>query len=195
MVTNLADKSIVTVGKQLAIEEKVYSTETEIVDYSNLVKLLEKKMLPIETTGKYILIKLSDYSVPISILETFYEVQLLGYVPVIASAELNADFRKNPNKLYTLVTKGALVQINESSIVGKNGKAIRKFTIKLCRHNLVHLVSSVATVFTIEHSLSKKVYSYLRKKISTDYVNYLQSNAKHVWEGTHFHPKTAIKFK
>lgn len=194
MVIELSDQTLFKVRNRLPIEEKVYLEEgIEIQDYGNLVKRMERKLLPLTANGKYMFIKFPDHEIPSSAPNTFYEFQLLGYIPIIVNAEVNSDVRSNPNKLYTLVAKGALVQIDEACLIGKKGKAIRKFVNKLCRHNLVHLVSS-EEVFEENHFFSEITHMYLRKKFSYGYLNYLLDNAKHVQNGTFFLMIKPIKF-
>lgn len=167
----------------------------EIEEYNNLVKRVERNLLPLAVNGKYMIIEFADQEIPSIALNIFYELQLLGYVPIIANSEINSDFRCNPTKLYRFVAKGALVQIDESSIIGRKGKSVKKFVMKLCKHNLVHFVSSNIDDFADNLFFSKMANNYLRKKFPSHFVNYLQENAKHVRNGDFFHTRTPIKFK
>ncbi|WP_301109837.1 CpsB/CapC family capsule biosynthesis tyrosine phosphatase [Sporosarcina sp.] len=194
MVIELSDQTLFKVKNRLPIGEKVHlEIGNEIQDYCNLVKRIKINLLPVATNEKYMFIKFPHHEVPSSASTTFYEIQLLGYIPIIVNAEVNSDLRSNPNKLYTLVAKGALVQIDEASLIGKKGKVIRKFVNKLCKHNLVHFVSS-DEVFEEDHFFSEITHRYLRKKFSHEYLNYLLDNAKHVRNGTFFHAIKPIKF-
>ncbi|REB08724.1 hypothetical protein DVB69_06240 [Sporosarcina sp. BI001-red] len=181
------------VRKQLVIDEKASLEKLGVVEYSDLVKRLEENSLPLEIRGEYIHIQLPQYSVPGHISQIFYEVQLRGYIPIIVNAEQNSEFKRNPDKLYDLVTKGALVQIEEESLIGGNGKGTRKLAVKLCRHRLVHVISPEAGVLKGKPYLSKSVHAYLQKKVASKFPDYLKTNANHILESTPFHPETPIR--
>ncbi|MBE1557082.1 CpsB/CapC family capsule biosynthesis tyrosine phosphatase [Sporosarcina limicola] len=175
--------------------EKYVLQEFEIWHLNHLVHAIEKNLLPFVGNRKYILIKFPVNEFPSMVSMTFYKLQLMGYVPVIADAERNTEIKRNPNKLYKIVTNGALIQINASSVTGGNGRALRKFVLKLCKHNLVHFVSSDTEHLGKRSLLIKSAYAYLQRKISIDYVKYLKENAKHIIEGTDFHIRQPAIFK
>ena len=50
----------------------------------------------------------------------------------------------NPSALLEWINAGILVQITGSSLSGNYGKAIRRFSLKMLRHRMVHLVASDA---------------------------------------------------
>lgn len=145
--------------------------------------------------GNYILIKLLTKKVPRFVSIIFYELQLLGYIPILSNADQYLDFRKHPNKLVELVNRGVLVQINASSLIGQNGKRARRFSLKLCKHNLVHFISSDNQFFEKRPMLLKSAYEYLQKKISYDYVKELQGNTDKLNLGTEFIAPPPIMFK
>lgn len=190
MVVNRESETFLSVENRVAIEEQM-----EIRDYNSVVNGIEKKLIPLAGRNKYMFIEFPINEMPRFALETLYEIQLLGYIPIIANAEHNVAFRRNPNKLYTLITKGALVQINASSLIGENGRQLRKFAVRLCKHDFVHFISSGADSLLDSLPLSLTFNKYLRKKYSIDYVDYLQNNVKHVSRGTDFHARMPIKFK
>ena len=101
-------------------------------------------ILTVNNKGKYVLIELPSSSVPLYTEKLLFDIQLKGLIPVIVHPERNAELMTNPDKLYQLVKKGACTQITASSIVGKFGKKIQKFSHELIRANLTHFIASDA---------------------------------------------------
>ena len=177
------------------VESEVSLGRLEVWHYEHLVRALEGKMDSPVVSNKYVLVKLPINELPDSVLTNFYKMQIRGYIPIVAQAERNTGLRDNPNLLYTIVSRGALVQINTSSLTGSKGRSLRKFTLKLCKHNLVHLVCSDAP--NPEKSLIalKSAYGYIQKKLSANHIKVLRENAKHILNGADFHVLPPIKFK
>lgn len=74
----------------------------------------------------------------------FYELRLLGAIPIIAHPERNLKFMKNINFLLDLLDQGALCQVNAGSIRGMYGKEIKAFAEILVKNNMVHIIGSDA---------------------------------------------------
>jgi len=195
MAVNIQSQTFLDVENRVPNEGQIVLEEMEIRSYDSLINDIKKKKIPLAGRNKYMFIEFPINEIPSFASETLYETQLLGYVPVIVNAERNVAFRRNPNILYTLIIKGALIQIDVLSLRGENGRRLRKFAVKLCKHKFVHFVSSDAQNVVDISSFPITVNKYLQKKYLKNYVNYLQANAKHVGKGTDFHIDTPIKFK
>lgn len=167
----------------------------DIWNYENLANAVKDNRISLAGANQYMLVKLPNNEIPASTLQTFYEIQLRGYVPIIANAERNIVFKRNPNMLYSIVERGALVQIDASSLAGFNGRSIRRFALRLCKHNLVHLIITATTKSEKRPIRLEHAYKYLQKKISGNYVENLKDNAKHVITNNDFHTLSPIKFK
>ncbi len=155
---------------------------------------LNNDLLTLADSGKYILIELPRNHIPIFTLEILFNIQLRGLIPIIVHPEKNSVLRKDKQKLYELVSRGSLVQITASSLIGIHGRALKKYTKDLIKHNLVHFISSDAHHYKKRPFLLKDAYQYVRKKISEDYEMYYRENAKHVLFGTEFRPMQPISF-
>lgn len=161
----------------------------EIMDelYTNIVTLAD--------SGKYILIEFPTHQIPNFTESIFYELQLKGYIPVIAHAEKNYEFRRDPKILFDLINKGALIQLTAGSITGANGRRLQKFSLKLCHYKMVHFIASDSHDVKHRPFLLKQAYNIIRRKIGKQMVTYLQENAKHVLEGEEFQPFTPTIIK
>ncbi len=158
----------------------------EVRLHGELIAELGTDTLTLANSHKYILVELPNHQIPQFTESIFYDLQLKGYIPVIAHAEMNAEIRRHPKKLVDLVHKGALVQVTAGSVSGARGKNLQKFTLKLCQHQLVHFIASDAHNLSKRPFLIKHAYHVIRSKFSEEYVNYLQQNAIHVINGVEF---------
>jgi protein-tyrosine phosphatase len=93
---------------------------------------------------KYILIELPMTSIPCYTADVIYQLKLDGYTPIIAHPERNAVIAKDPNLLIDLIRRGALFQINATSIRGLFGKDIMETSMTLLKHKMVHFIASDA---------------------------------------------------
>lgn len=93
---------------------------------------------------RYILIELPMNSIPIYTMDVIYQLKLDGFIPVIAHPERNLNISKNPGILADLIARGALTQVNASSLKGLFGKMIQEAAVTLARHNMIHLLASDA---------------------------------------------------
>ncbi|WP_017379153.1 tyrosine-protein phosphatase [Paenisporosarcina sp. TG-14] len=158
----------------------------EVRLHADLLDELASTTLTIAGSHKYVLIEFPTHHIPQFTESIFYEMQLKGYIPVIAHAEKNEEIRRHPKKLFNLVTKGALVQVTAASVTGANGKDLQRFVLKLCQHNIVHFIASDAHGVHIRPFLIKQAYQVIEHKLGKNFVNYFQQNANHVLNGVEF---------
>jgi len=99
--------------------------------------------------GRYLLLEFSA-SVPAAAESVFHELVLLGAVPVIAHPERNAIFVRDPERLASLVARGAIVQLTAGSLLGDFGGMAEAACEEFLRRGLAHVVASDA------HSLEQR---------------------------------------
>ena len=158
----------------------------EVHLHGEFMEELESEILTLADSKKYVLIELPTHHIPQFSEAIFYELQLKGFIPVIAHAEKNVEIRRHPKKLLELVNKGALVQVTAGSITGANGKDLQKFALKLCQHQLVHFIASDAHNVHKRPFLIQQAYYVIQQKLGKEMVTYFQRNAHHVLEGVEF---------
>ncbi|MHB1456970.1 MAG: tyrosine-protein phosphatase [Armatimonadota bacterium] len=71
-----------------------------------------------------------------------FELQSRGYKPILAHPERVEPIQQNPALLEELVHRGLLLQINASSLCGRQGSESVKTAKILLDHNWVHFVAS-----------------------------------------------------
>jgi protein-tyrosine phosphatase len=93
---------------------------------------------------KYMLSELPFEHYPQYIDDVLFNIQVKGFVPVLAHPERNSVLREKPERLLALVERGCLVQVTAASILGFFGNGIKQATAELLRSNLVHIISTDA---------------------------------------------------
>ncbi|MGM8216557.1 tyrosine-protein phosphatase [Bacillaceae bacterium W0354] len=153
----------------------------EIQLYSDLDKDLIKgdSILTLNNT-KYVLIEFPPHHIPHYSEQILFNLQLNGYVPIIAHAERNSQFQKDLNKLQSLVERGSLIQISANSLIQKRAKKTYRFTNKLIQKRLVHLVASDAHNNKTRPFLLEQAYSTIEKKYGDSLNHYFMKNAKNI---------------
>lgn len=114
----------------------------EVFITPNILNLLDGEEIATLNNSRYLLIELPILSIPIFVEKLIYELRMKEIIPIIAHPERNLNVIENPNKLYNLINKGALVQLNIPSIEGKYGDKIKNTAKLLLRHNMVHFIAT-----------------------------------------------------
>jgi protein-tyrosine phosphatase len=92
--------------------------------------------------SRYVLIEMPANEVPEYTEDILYELQIKGYIPIIAHPERNSEIVRNPNILYTLIEKGSMAQLNLHSLTGMYGKDVMHTANTILKHNLIHFVGT-----------------------------------------------------
>jgi protein-tyrosine phosphatase len=155
--------------------------ETRIM--GDIVERLSEDVLPLNETSKYVFIELPSNHVPHFTGQLLFDIQLVGYTPIIVHPERNSLLMHSPDKLYEMVKNGALTQVTASSVCGKFGKKIQKFTMDLLETNLTHFVASDAHNTTSRGFYLKEAYDKIQKSFDNRMVFNLLENTELLLEG------------
>ena len=113
--------------------------------------------------SKYILMEFSPINFPKNIEDVIYEIKIRGYIPIIAHAERYKQVQEDVNIMLDCIKEGALIQVNASSILGKNGEKAEDTSKKLLDNNMVHFVATDAHSSNRRRPLIKDSYNYILK--------------------------------
>lgn len=154
--------------------------EGAVIKYDN--DLANYESLPFVGGSKYIMIKFHENIIPVNAINVFFELQLRGYIPIIVDVEFIEDLSVLPN----MIKKGSLVHVGASSILGMNGRKLRRRAVGLCRNNIAHLISSSAGGVE-KSSILLQAYNYLERLTPFGRVKYYKQNAERISKGVDIH--------
>jgi protein-tyrosine phosphatase len=155
----------------------------EIRIYGELIDdLLDQSILSLNGS-KYILVEFPSDHVPRYAEKLLFDIQLKGYIPIIAHPERNREIMTNPHLLLNLVKKGAASQVTAASLAGKFGKKIKKFSLQLVESNLTHFMASDAHNRTNRNFQFENGLDVIKKEFGHDYVYLFSENAELLSEG------------
>jgi len=98
----------------------------------------------INNSKKYLLLELPSQTIPKGIRDEIFTLKLNGITPIITHPERNSIIQHDPDILYELVNRGALVQITAMSITGDFGDFVKKTVEIMLKQRLVHVIASDA---------------------------------------------------
>jgi protein-tyrosine phosphatase len=156
-------------------ESRIYG---EIIkDYQN------GKILTLNQTGKYLFVELPSSQVPKFTEKLVYDIQLEGLTPIIVHPERNSRLIEDPDILYNLVSKGVLTQVTASSLTGRFGKKIKKFSMGLIEANLTHMIASDAHNLPGRNFYMQEASEWIASEYGMDTLYMFHENAEAVVKG------------
>jgi len=103
------------------------------------MKIKQNKGVTINSGNRYILLELPLQEIPAFTEETIFKLLIQNIVPIIAHPERYIEIQKDPTKLFHMVKKGVLAQINTGSLTGRYGRKVQKTAKTLLARNLIHV--------------------------------------------------------
>lgn len=111
----------------------------------DMAEILRERRDIIPLAGsRYVLVELAANAVPPMIERPLHQVQLDGWVPILAHPERNLVFQSHPELLASLVDLGVKVQITAASLTGGFGRAAREAADTFLKRRLVHFMATDA---------------------------------------------------
>ena len=126
--------------KELKKDIEISYASEYMIDRSLLRRIEENSLLTLKE--KYVLIEMSFVSAPINLFEIIFQLQLKGYIPVLAHPERYIFYFNDFKNYSKLKSVGCKFQINLLSTTGYYGRNIVKITNMLLKNNLVDFVGS-----------------------------------------------------
>ena len=143
----------------------------EVMYFSDMEETFEEKRLTTMNGSNYLLIEFypdDDYA---RIRRGVEMTQSLGLHPILAHVERFLPPRKDPKLIEELKGRGALIQVNASSIDGSQGFGTKQFCKKLLKNELVDFVGTDAHHYESRAPRMKKCVEYLYGKYDEEYVD------------------------
>ena len=153
--------------KENNIDIEIYLGNEIYFTYDLIEKISELDFYCLNKS-KYILIEFPPNNCPLNLCNIVYELKQKGFIPVLAHVERYI--------IYDCIKTGAIIQINSSSLIGKQGKEIQRFCNLLIGRNMVHLVATDAHGSQRRRPMMKDAYQYIEKKYSKEIADNLFIN-------------------
>jgi protein-tyrosine phosphatase len=93
---------------------------------------------------RYILVELSNYSIPTPVEEAMLKLGDLDLTPVLTHPERNPILQENLGRVLGWADRGCVVQITASALTGRWGERPQQAALLLLRHQAVHVISTDA---------------------------------------------------
>lgn len=158
---------------------------TEIFYRNGVVELLEDGVVSTMAGSKYVLVEfqpMEDFSY---IRAAVYELVSDGYIPILAHIERYECLVSKQERIKELIDRGALMQVNAATIVGKLGHKAKQQAKKLLKQRLVHFVATDAHDTGKRGPYLEECARYLNKKYGEEYTaQLLWENAWRMIKGT-----------
>jgi tyrosine-protein phosphatase YwqE len=125
-------KNNITVPFKAAAEYLMDDQFVQLFQSNNLLTLKEN----------YVLVEMSYINPPIQLYSILFDLQVAGYIPVLAHPERYLFYHNNFNEYHKLKRAGCLFQLNLLSVVGYYGTAITKIAEQLLQKGMYTYVGS-----------------------------------------------------
>lgn len=114
------------------------------LSYENLVDALKNPSRYTISGTNYLLVELSDFSVPPSVSQSLRSLLAAGIVPIITHPERNLVLRSNRHRVLEWVEDGCLVQVTANSLTGRWGRHAQETAEWLMLHAAAHVLATDA---------------------------------------------------
>jgi tyrosine-protein phosphatase YwqE len=111
-----------------------------LMDYSFMELFQNKPLLTLK--DKFVLVEMSYMNPPIQLFEIIFQLQVAGYIPVLAHPERYAFYHNDFEMYKKLKNAGCYFQINLLSTVGYYGNEVAITTQKLLTNGMIDFAGS-----------------------------------------------------
>jgi protein-tyrosine phosphatase len=121
------------------------------LSYDNLQSVLASPARYAIQGTPYMLVELSNYSVPQQITECFTQLGDCGITAIITHPERNPILRESPQRVVEWAEQGCVIQVTGAALTGFWGERVRHTAHWLLEHDAVHVLATDA------HDTEKRV--------------------------------------
>lgn len=118
-----------------------FSAAAEYLMDDQFVQLFQSHQL-LTLKDNYVLVEMSYINAPIQLYSILFDLQVAGYIPVLAHPERYLFYHKNFSEYEKLKRAGCLFQLNLLSVVGYYGAEITKIAEQLLAKGMYTYVGS-----------------------------------------------------
>jgi protein-tyrosine phosphatase len=114
------------------------------MSYENLQDIVVHPDRYIIEGGQYLLVELSNFSIPVQIDESYTNLLQMGIRPVITHPERNPILVRSPQRVLQWVELGCAVQVTASAFTGRWGQPAFHMAEWLLKHDALHVLATDA---------------------------------------------------
>ena len=114
------------------------------LSYDNLQNALDRPQAYTIGETRYMLVELSNYSVPLQISDCFIKLGDCGITPILTHPERNPILQQAPQRVLEWAEQGCLVQVTASALTGSWGERTQSMARGLLERGAVHVLASDA---------------------------------------------------
>ena len=143
--------------------------------------------------SRYVLLELPAQSIPAYAEDFFYQLQLMGKIPVLAHPERHSSLRERPEILFKWLDKGVLTQTNIGSLNGLFGSQVQSFAQELLTSGAIHFLASDAHNTGGRNTDMARALAKIEPKLATAQCQaFLVQNPENILNNKFFVPPKAI---
>lgn len=125
------------------LEFDLYPGNELFLDMNTLEKLNAEEVYSLNNS-RFVLLELPFQTEPNYGMNMVYQLQLKGYVPILAHCERYTYVQKNTDWLLEYIRKGCLIQGNLSSLRSPEDSSTRKTLLELMDRHMIHFLCTDA---------------------------------------------------
>jgi protein-tyrosine phosphatase len=114
------------------------------LSYENLQDAMVRPEHYVIASSRYLLVELSNYSIPAQIAESFQRLMGIGVTPIITHPERNPILQRGPQQILQWVEIGCAVQVTASALTGAWGEMAWQIAQWLLKRDAVHMLATDA---------------------------------------------------
>jgi len=114
------------------------------LSYENFQDVMLRPEWYVIGSSRYLLVELSNYSIPVQIAENFQKLMGIGVTPIITHPERNPILQQGPQQILQWVQIGCAVQITASALTGTWGEMAWQMAQWLLKRDAVHFLATDA---------------------------------------------------
>ncbi|WP_366184824.1 CpsB/CapC family capsule biosynthesis tyrosine phosphatase [Flavobacterium ovatum] len=118
-----------------------FKAAAEYLMDDQFVKLFESHDL-LTLKDNYVLVEMSYINAPVQLYSILFDLQIAGYIPVLAHPERYLFYHNNPDEFKKLKKAGCKLQLNLLAVTGYYGKEVTAIAEDLLKKGLYDFVGS-----------------------------------------------------
>jgi protein-tyrosine phosphatase len=138
----------------------------EVPLFPEIIRFIDDhRVVTINDKECYICLEMPDSVIPPAMDDIIFQLKSRGITPIITHPERNPIFYEMPDKLHRFISLGCLAQITARSLTGGFGWRVSRFTKKLVRAGLAHIMATDAHSVAHRPPLMSKALKKLSKLV------------------------------